>query len=105
MGSEVPQSSPTTHAAGVSRHCRSYAHNHQLGADGVGDTIAQDRHYTPAELSKTWHLSPNTIRRLFSDEPGVLKITADHRREEKYADAFWFSYAFRHESQCVFMHA
>jgi hypothetical protein len=76
MGTEVPQSSPATDAAGVNRHCRSYAHNHQLAADGVGETIAQDRHYTPAELSKMWHLSPNTIRRLFSEEAGVLKITA-----------------------------
>jgi hypothetical protein len=42
----------------------------------VGETIAADQHYTPAELGRVWHCSPNTIRRHFQDEPGVLKITA-----------------------------
>lgn len=42
----------------------------------VGETIAMDQHYTPAELSKFWHYSQNTIRRIFAEEPGVLKITA-----------------------------
>jgi len=28
-----------------------------------------------AELAKRWHLSPNTVRRLVADEPGVIKLT------------------------------
>ena len=48
-----------------------------MAADGIGATIDQDTHFTPAELAKKWHSSPNTIRRLFSEEPGVLKITAE----------------------------
>jgi hypothetical protein len=36
--------------------------------------IALERHYTVSELSKLWFFSENTIRRLFSREPGVIKI-------------------------------
>jgi len=40
-----------------------------------GTSIAHDQHYTVSELAKRWHLSPNTVRRLVIDEPGVIKIT------------------------------
>ena len=40
-----------------------------------GTSIAHDQHYTVSELAKRWHLSPNTVRRLVADEPGVIKIT------------------------------
>lgn len=40
-----------------------------------GTSIAHDPHYTVSELAKRWHLSPNTVRRLVADEPGVIKIT------------------------------
>jgi hypothetical protein len=53
------------------RPCRTCGSPHSLG-----ETIATDKHYTPAGLGKDWHVSPNTIRRIFQDEPGVLKITA-----------------------------
>ena len=33
-----------------------------------------DRLIKPAELAKAWQLDETTIRRLFLDEPGVLKI-------------------------------
>lgn len=42
----------------------------------LAGTIAGDRHYTAAELAKIWHLSPNTVRRLVENEPGVLRIAA-----------------------------
>jgi hypothetical protein len=45
-----------------------------MADDGVGPTVAQDQHYVPRELAKLWHTSPNTIRRLFRDEPGVILI-------------------------------
>ncbi len=31
-----------------------------------------ERHYSPAELAAQWHLSPDSIRRIFEREPGVL---------------------------------
>ena len=37
--------------------------------------VALERHYTVSELSKLWFFSENTIRRLFSHEPGVIKIS------------------------------
>jgi hypothetical protein len=35
---------------------------------------ALERHYRVSELSKLWFFSENTIRRLFSQEPGVIRI-------------------------------
>lgn len=40
-----------------------------------GTSIAHDQHYTVSELAKRWHLSPNTVRRLVVDEPGVVRLT------------------------------
>jgi hypothetical protein len=37
-------------------------------------TSVSDKHYTPAQLAEAWGLSPETIRELFRNEPGVLKI-------------------------------
>jgi len=34
----------------------------------------KEPHYTPSELATEWGLSVDTIRRLFDEEPGVLKI-------------------------------
>jgi hypothetical protein len=35
---------------------------------------AEERHYTVQEIAETWQVSAMTVRRLFQDEPGVLKI-------------------------------
>jgi hypothetical protein len=72
------QVNPATSSAADSRinrerPCRVPSTQHE---NSVGETIATDQHYTPAELSKVWHYSPNTVRRIFEDEPGVLKVTA-----------------------------
>ncbi|MGA7240943.1 MAG: hypothetical protein WBY44_34995 [Bryobacteraceae bacterium] len=32
------------------------------------------QHFTPADLAKAWCLDETTIRRIFLDQPGVLKI-------------------------------
>jgi len=55
----------------MNRPCRTFG-----TAQSLGNTIATDKHYTPSELGRIWHLSPNTVRRLVEDEPGVMKITA-----------------------------
>ncbi len=69
---------PTTSGAADSRidrerPCRAPPTQYETS---MGETIATDQHYTPAELGKVWHWSPNTVRRIFEDEPGVLKVTA-----------------------------
>jgi hypothetical protein len=38
-------------------------------------SLVDEKHHTPAELGKSWALSAETIRRLFENEPGVLKIS------------------------------
>lgn len=41
---------------------------------------ALERHYTPKEIAELWQLSEDTVRKLFRDTPGVLKITQPARR-------------------------
>jgi hypothetical protein len=36
--------------------------------------MCEERHYTVNELSVLWNLSKQTIRRLFQDEPDVIRI-------------------------------
>jgi hypothetical protein len=33
-----------------------------------------ERHYSPAEIAKEWAVSVQTVREIFKDEEGVLKI-------------------------------
>ena len=40
---------------------------------------AFERHFTPRELAQLWLLHESTIRRLFLDEPGVLKYCGTSR--------------------------
>jgi hypothetical protein len=36
--------------------------------------IVDERHYSPADLAKAWSVDVETIRNLFREEPGVMKI-------------------------------
>ena len=49
-------------------------------AEMTAATCATERHYTVRELAATWKLSPNTVTRIFRDEPGVLKLGRDGAR-------------------------
>jgi hypothetical protein len=40
---------------------------------GIAELYAE-RHYTPAQLGASWGVDAETIRNLFRNEPGVLKI-------------------------------
>ncbi len=42
---------------------------------------AFERHYTAKELAELWSLDASSVRRLFQDEPGVLKIGKANRRD------------------------
>jgi len=44
---------------------------------------SMERHFTVAELSKRWFFSENTIRRLFSQEPGVVRIARPQTRSKR----------------------
>ena len=41
---------------------------------GAAIGVSVERHFAPDELGELWGLSPDTIRRLFDREPGVLVI-------------------------------
>jgi len=51
---------------------------HEEGGDGLfeisfmAEVIA--KHFTPLELAEAWGVSTETIRQIFREEPGVLKI-------------------------------
>jgi len=36
--------------------------------------LSEEKHYTPDELGSLWGVSPQTIRNLFEQEPGVLRL-------------------------------
>jgi hypothetical protein len=45
--------------------------------------LKDERHFTPQELAETWGVSVQTIRELFKDEEGVLKIGRDGTRNRR----------------------
>lgn len=46
-----------------------------LSVDDLMKNLAMDaKHYSPDELAELWGVSTETIRSIFRDEPGVLKI-------------------------------
>ena len=59
-----------------------------FGREGRPDAISQsrdrnpalERHYSVCDVSRLWGLSEKTIRRIFSDEPGVVKWGQDESR-------------------------
>ena len=48
----------------------------------AGVDSATESHFTPQELAEAWKLDTSTVRRIFQDEPGVLKIgnNSGHRK-------------------------
>jgi len=42
-----------------------------------------EAHFTPRQLAASWQLDVSTVRRLFVDEPGVLKIGKSGRPDGK----------------------
>jgi AraC-like DNA-binding protein len=44
---------------------------------------AFEKHYTVQELAEKWGMSESTIRRLFEDERGVLKLGKPETRYKK----------------------
>jgi hypothetical protein len=47
--------------------------------------ICIEKHYSVSELASSWQLSENTIRRMFEDEPGVLRWgTTEGRFKRRY---------------------
>jgi hypothetical protein len=46
----------------------------------MSQDVALERHYTVFEIAERWGVSHMTIRRLFENEPDVLRFGADETR-------------------------
>jgi hypothetical protein len=53
-----------------------------LTKDGAPALMAE-KHYSPSELSEIWNVSVQTIRAVFENEEGVLKIGRDGTRTRR----------------------
>jgi hypothetical protein len=49
----------------------------------VGTERALEKHFTPQELADAWGVSTETIRQVFRNEDGVLKIGNPHTRTKR----------------------
>ncbi len=41
---------------------------------------ALERHYSIQEIAKMWSMSPASVRRMFADVAGVLRVGSEERR-------------------------
>ena len=44
---------------------------------------ALEKHFTVTEVASLWQLSEDTIRKIFRDQPGVLKIGSEETRRKR----------------------
>lgn len=44
---------------------------------------ALEKHYSIQEISELWQLSEDTVRKIFRDVPGVLKLGSPERRHKR----------------------
>ena len=51
----------------------------------IHDLGASTKHYSLAELAELWGVSVDSIRRIFRDEPGVLKIGENSPKRKRYS--------------------
>jgi hypothetical protein len=58
-----------------------FSGNRSLG--GIADTAVGQHHYSADQVAKMWNLSPDTVRRLFHGEDGVLKIVRPGNRSKR----------------------
>ena len=46
-------------------------------------SLANERHYSITEIAKMWALSERTVKRMFENEPGVLKWGSEERLHKR----------------------
>lgn len=52
-------------------------------APNAHQPIEQEQHFNTAQIAKLWGISPWTVRRLFSNKPGVLKISLGEKKKAR----------------------
>lgn len=58
-----------------------------MNAQSSDNRVCTERHYTPQEVADILHIDPQTVVRLFRDEPGVIEFGSDatlHKRKRKF---------------------
>jgi hypothetical protein len=56
----------------------------KLTPDGLEQSkVMGEQHYAPSDLAKMWGVSVQTVRELFKDEEGVLKLGSDGTRNRR----------------------
>jgi hypothetical protein len=53
------------------------------GNQGRPGPPALERHYSIQEIASLWRVSPDTARRLFEDEPGVIEVGQQRRARKR----------------------
>lgn len=48
-------------------------------------TAAIEKHYTVSQIAEAWGINDDTVRRLFADEPGVLRFSFPRTLQRKKA--------------------
>lgn len=46
-------------------------------------SLSSERHYSVSEISKMWSLSERTVKRMFQDEPGVIRWGREERLHKR----------------------
>lgn len=54
---------------------------HVNSASVAAAAAALERHFRPKDLAELWALDESTVRRMFQDVPGVLRIGKSERRD------------------------
>ena len=55
----------------------------ESGPEALSTSDSLERHYTPEQLADLWNLSPDVVRRLFENEPGVFVLEGNGMRYGK----------------------
>ena len=45
--------------------------------------IVDEKHFSPADLAKAWGVSAETVRQIFREEPGVLRLGSGGNRQTR----------------------
>jgi predicted transcriptional regulator len=54
-----------------------------VSEESAGGHLASERHYSVAEIAELWGLSERTVKRMFENEPGVLRWGSDERLHKR----------------------
>ena len=53
-------------------------------SNNAGPTdVALEQHYSPQQVAEMWGVHPNTIRRLFRGQPGVIEFGSEETRYKR----------------------